>query len=130
MCLCLQLKEWRSIALPPLSILSQNRSWMISSYWFWIWCAICYRFKIIKEVGDGTFGSVWRAINKQSGEVVCQWISCFLMNSIFLFCFFNVAYITFLLLEVLILSFGRLQLRKWRKSIIPGRSVWIFEKWR
>ncbi|KAK1273456.1 Cyclin-dependent kinase F-4 [Acorus gramineus] len=30
----------------------------------------CYRYKIIKEVGDGTFGSVWRAINKQTGEVV------------------------------------------------------------
>ncbi|KAF7137781.1 hypothetical protein RHSIM_Rhsim07G0138500 [Rhododendron simsii] len=29
-----------------------------------------YRYKIIKEVGDGTFGTVWRAINKQSGEVV------------------------------------------------------------
>ncbi|KAK4746443.1 hypothetical protein SAY87_012755 [Trapa incisa] len=28
------------------------------------------RYKIIKEVGDGTYGSVWRAINKQSGEVV------------------------------------------------------------
>uniref|UniRef100_A0A0D9VJW3 Protein kinase domain-containing protein n=3 Tax=Leersia perrieri TaxID=77586 RepID=A0A0D9VJW3_9ORYZ len=28
------------------------------------------RFKMIKEVGDGTFGSVWRAINKQNGEVV------------------------------------------------------------
>ncbi|KAL5172160.1 Cyclin-dependent kinase F-4 [Glycine soja] len=28
------------------------------------------RYKLIKEVGDGTFGSVWRAINKQSGEVV------------------------------------------------------------
>ncbi|XP_058222049.1 cyclin-dependent kinase F-4 isoform X2 [Rhododendron vialii] len=28
------------------------------------------RYKIIKEVGDGTFGTVWRAINKQSGEVV------------------------------------------------------------
>ncbi|KAJ8774073.1 hypothetical protein K2173_009504 [Erythroxylum novogranatense] len=27
-------------------------------------------YKLIKEVGDGTFGSVWRAINKQSGEVV------------------------------------------------------------
>ncbi|KAF2316102.1 hypothetical protein GH714_041069 [Hevea brasiliensis] len=27
------------------------------------------RYKLIKEVGDGTFGSVWRAINKQSGEV-------------------------------------------------------------
>eukprot|EP00262_Sarcandra_glabra_P003058 TRINITY_DN1350_c0_g1_i1.p1 TRINITY_DN1350_c0_g1~~TRINITY_DN1350_c0_g1_i1.p1 ORF type:complete len:454 (-),score=69.30 TRINITY_DN1350_c0_g1_i1:192-1553(-) len=28
------------------------------------------RYKMIKEVGDGTFGSVWRAINKQTGEVV------------------------------------------------------------
>ncbi|KAG6484923.1 hypothetical protein ZIOFF_053448 [Zingiber officinale] len=28
------------------------------------------RYKLIKEVGDGTFGTVWRAINKQSGEVV------------------------------------------------------------
>ena len=28
------------------------------------------RYKLIKEIGDGTFGSVLRAINKQSGEVV------------------------------------------------------------
>lgn len=28
------------------------------------------RYKLIKEIGDGTFGIVWRAINKQSGEVV------------------------------------------------------------
>ncbi|KAJ1257657.1 hypothetical protein BS78_10G012500 [Paspalum vaginatum] len=28
------------------------------------------RYTIIKEVGDGTFGSVWCAINKESGEVV------------------------------------------------------------
>ncbi|EPS63316.1 hypothetical protein M569_11466, partial [Genlisea aurea] len=28
------------------------------------------RYKLIKEVGNGTFGSVWRAISKQSGEVV------------------------------------------------------------
>ncbi|XP_009108409.1 cyclin-dependent kinase F-4 isoform X5 [Brassica rapa] len=28
------------------------------------------RYKLIKEVGDGTFGTVWRAINKQTGEVV------------------------------------------------------------
>ncbi|XP_071917921.1 cyclin-dependent kinase F-4-like isoform X2 [Coffea arabica] len=28
------------------------------------------RYKIIKEVGNGTFGSVWRALNKQTGEVV------------------------------------------------------------
>eukprot|EP00262_Sarcandra_glabra_P003059 TRINITY_DN1350_c0_g1_i2.p1 TRINITY_DN1350_c0_g1~~TRINITY_DN1350_c0_g1_i2.p1 ORF type:complete len:445 (-),score=68.76 TRINITY_DN1350_c0_g1_i2:131-1465(-) len=28
------------------------------------------RYKVIKEVGDGTFGTVWRAIDKQTGEVV------------------------------------------------------------
>lgn len=28
------------------------------------------RFNLIKEVGDGTFGCVWRAINKQTGEIV------------------------------------------------------------
>ncbi|KAI5656449.1 hypothetical protein M9H77_25242 [Catharanthus roseus] len=28
------------------------------------------RYKVIKEVGNGTFGSVWRALNKQTGEVV------------------------------------------------------------
>lgn len=28
------------------------------------------RYTLIKEVGDGTFGSVWRAINKKTGEVV------------------------------------------------------------
>ncbi|XP_057416236.1 cyclin-dependent kinase F-4-like [Lotus japonicus] len=28
------------------------------------------RYKLIKEVGDGTFGSVWRAISKQNSEVV------------------------------------------------------------
>ncbi|KAI3835067.1 hypothetical protein MKX03_020361, partial [Papaver bracteatum] len=27
-------------------------------------------YKIIKEVGDGTFGSVYHALNKQTGEVV------------------------------------------------------------
>lgn len=28
------------------------------------------RYTVIKEVGNGTFGSVWRALNKKSGEVV------------------------------------------------------------
>ncbi|CAA0820443.1 Protein kinase superfamily protein [Striga hermonthica] len=28
------------------------------------------RYNVIKEVGNGTFGNVWRALNKQSGEVV------------------------------------------------------------
>ncbi|GMJ00213.1 hypothetical protein like AT4G19110 [Hibiscus trionum] len=33
-------------------------------------CKKMERYMIIKEVGDGTFGSVWRAVNKLSGEVV------------------------------------------------------------
>lgn len=50
------------------------------------------RYKLIKEVGDGTFGSVWRAINKQTGEVVsvvsliCHMqsqIMCVLLKSLF-----------------------------------------------
>ncbi|KAF1871963.1 hypothetical protein Lal_00012180 [Lupinus albus] len=28
------------------------------------------RYKLIKEVGDGSFGTVWRAINKQNGDIV------------------------------------------------------------
>ncbi|KAF2532684.1 hypothetical protein F2Q70_00031401 [Brassica cretica] len=28
------------------------------------------RYNLIKEVGDGTFGNVWRAVNKLTGEVV------------------------------------------------------------
>ncbi|KAL8112778.1 cyclin-dependent kinase F-4 [Apium graveolens] len=28
------------------------------------------RYNIIKEVGSGTFGSVWKAMNKQTGEIV------------------------------------------------------------
>lgn len=28
------------------------------------------KYKVIKEVGDGTFGTVWRALNRQTGEVV------------------------------------------------------------
>lgn len=35
------------------------------------WISLSCRYKAIKEVGDGTFGNVWRAISKQSGEVVC-----------------------------------------------------------
>ena len=37
-----------------------------------------YRYTIIKEVGDGTFGSVWRAINKQTGEVVSSMFIVFI----------------------------------------------------
>lgn len=29
------------------------------------------RYKISKQLGDGTYGSVLKAINKASGEVVC-----------------------------------------------------------
>ncbi|CAN6855644.1 unnamed protein product [Brassica oleracea] len=33
--------------------------------------ALCNcRYNLVKEVGDGTFGNVWRAVNKQTGEFV------------------------------------------------------------
>ena len=38
---------------------------LLTSFLYWV----C-RYTIIKEVGDGTFGTVWRAIHKESGEVV------------------------------------------------------------
>ena len=28
------------------------------------------RYKVIKQLGDGTYGSVWKATNRQSNEVV------------------------------------------------------------
>jgi protein kinase len=53
------------------------------------------RYKIITEVGDGTFGSVWRAINKESGEVVAikkmkkkyySWEECINLREVKVFC--------------------------------------------
>lgn len=29
------------------------------------------RYKITKQLGDGTYGSVLKAVNRQTGEVVC-----------------------------------------------------------
>lgn len=29
------------------------------------------RYKVTKQLGDGTYGSVLKAVNRQSGEVVC-----------------------------------------------------------
>jgi hypothetical protein len=55
-------------------------SWFTVILALWCLCVVVWiaytrvlvysRFNLIKEVGDGTFGSVWRAINKQTGEVV------------------------------------------------------------
>ena len=28
------------------------------------------RYKVIKQLGDGTYGSVWKAVNRQTSEVV------------------------------------------------------------
>jgi len=28
------------------------------------------RYKVIKELGDGTYGSVWKALNQQTHEIV------------------------------------------------------------
>lgn len=29
-----------------------------------------HRYKVVKQLGDGTYGTVWKAINRQSNEVV------------------------------------------------------------
>ena len=29
------------------------------------------RYKVVKQLGDGTYGSVWKAINNQTNDVVC-----------------------------------------------------------
>lgn len=34
------------------------------------------RYKIMKIIGDGTFGSVAKAVNNETGEIVCS-ILCF-----------------------------------------------------
>ena len=33
------------------------------------WC----RYKVVKQLGDGTYGSVWKAINNQTNDVVRVW---------------------------------------------------------
>ncbi|KOM45401.1 hypothetical protein LR48_Vigan06g070700 [Vigna angularis] len=44
--------------------------WFSRFVWIVVYALFRLRYNLIKEVGDGTFGSVWRAINKQTGEVV------------------------------------------------------------
>lgn len=61
-------------------------SWFTAVLALWCLCVVVWiaytqvlvysRFNLIKEVGDGTFGSVWRAINKQTGEVVSVKFHC------------------------------------------------------
>ncbi|KAH0869177.1 hypothetical protein HID58_076199, partial [Brassica napus] len=53
--------SFRRIGLEPLDL-------YISCLLFDILCK--HRYNLIKEVGDGTFGNVWRAVNKLTGEVV------------------------------------------------------------
>ena len=53
---------------------------LLTSFLYWV----C-RYTIIKEVGDGTFGSVWRAIHKESGEVVYHSASPFFLLFLFFF---------------------------------------------
>ncbi|WOL19000.1 cyclin-dependent kinase F-4 isoform X1 [Canna indica] len=60
-------------------------------------CSVCSlpdtwrKYKVIKEVGDGTFGTVCQAINKQSGQVVaikkmkrkyCSWEECLKLREV------------------------------------------------
>eukprot|EP00882_Tetradesmus_deserticola_P022099 GHRQ01023982.1.p1 GENE.GHRQ01023982.1~~GHRQ01023982.1.p1 ORF type:complete len:139 (+),score=16.29 GHRQ01023982.1:861-1277(+) len=32
--------------------------------------AVNFRYKVVKQLGDGTYGNVWKAINRQTNEVV------------------------------------------------------------
>ena len=35
-------------------------------------CSLVHlRYKVVKQLGDGTYGSVWKAINNQTNDVVC-----------------------------------------------------------
>jgi len=65
-----QLIKWRG----KYPISSDDYELGILSKLFWMSAYLIFvlscRYTIIKEVGDGTFGSVWRAIHKESGEVV------------------------------------------------------------
>lgn len=98
-------------------------TWLCRHYLCLLILFTTFRYMLIKEVGDGTFGSVWRAINKQTGEVVsiCSYHSAYIEKKCLkndYFQFYN------------LLLINRLQLKKWRKSITHGRSVSIWEKWR
>eukprot|EP00877_Chromochloris_zofingiensis_P014338 jgi/Chrzof1/9158/Cz03g38050.t1 len=31
---------------------------------------VALRYKVVKQLGDGTYGAVWKAINRQTSEVV------------------------------------------------------------
>lgn len=35
-----------------------------------MWNIPANRYKVVKQLGDGTYGTVWKAINRQSNEVV------------------------------------------------------------
>ena len=37
-------------------------------------CVSC-RYKVVKQLGDGTYGSVWKAINNQTNDVVSPALS-------------------------------------------------------
>ncbi|CAI9095129.1 OLC1v1030995C1 [Oldenlandia corymbosa var. corymbosa] len=57
---------WCKHNIKSTSIVFPEISWVEPAFGF----GKMERYKIIKEVGNGTFGSVWRALNKQTGEVV------------------------------------------------------------
>ena len=40
------------------------------------WHNATRRYKVLKQLGDGTYGSVWKAINRQTNEVVrATWVA-------------------------------------------------------
>lgn len=79
LCLCLFFvnKGASSSCIPKNGKVSSFLDFLIVILGF-KWCEIVtnmldlflFRYKVIKEVGNGSFGVVWRALNKQNGEVV------------------------------------------------------------
>lgn len=46
---------------------SKNCSALVLSF---VVLPICDRYKVMRQLGDGTYGSVWKAINNDTNEVV------------------------------------------------------------
>lgn len=47
------------------------------------------RFEVIKKLGQGTYGKVQLAINKETGQEVCFIFVCFIFVCLFSFIYYN-----------------------------------------
>ena len=85
------------------------RAWKFHYLFHWC-CNPMNRYKVTKQLGDGTYGSVLKATNRQTGEVVRR-----LSQRSF---------------HILSVQFFRRRSRKWRRNFTNGKIVFNFEKWR